>query len=145
MLSQKSIRFGVVKIWYRKEIWIRYSVFGKLFHFQYGIRFGFQSKFQIRFHSDFGYRHTLCARSPCCSHWNLSSGRPSPLPAFLHGTTDTTLAPYISVLCYHVKGGWSSSGGGQLSDTSQLFLSASEYSLQYSGTSVLQYCSTPVL
>ena len=58
---EKSIGFGIEKIWYRKSIGfgiekIRYR---KKYRIRYRKKFGIGKKFRIRFRSDFGYRHTL--------------------------------------------------------------------------------------
>ena len=58
---EKSIGFGIVKIWYRKKYRIRYrkNLVSEKVSDSVSEKFGIGKKFRILFRSDFGYRHTL--------------------------------------------------------------------------------------
>ena len=77
---EKSIGFGIVKIWYWKKYRIRYrkNLVSKKYRIRYqknlvsekvsvsvSKKFGVGEKFRIWFRSGFGYRHTLPKRLFC--------------------------------------------------------------------------------
>ena len=56
---QKSIGIGFEKNWYRKKYWYRKKIGIKKYRIRYRKKISIGKMFRIRFHSDFGFRHTL--------------------------------------------------------------------------------------